>query len=315
MKKLLILSICFLIALVGILLIPTLSDYDAVDIQTVTPNIIDYELKSTATGTIKKSDEINIELEFDVVIDKFNKSVGDTVKKGDLLFTIDKEKTIELLSSIYSTEEIALYQDYIDSYPLEYRSEYNGIVTNVNDSSTVYAGNPIIEMSTGSGYIASVFVTEKDIFNISLGQNAEISGDAFGDKTYKGRIVSIADTAAEHTIGNKKETSVNVIIEILNPDNALKAGYNVTAEIIYAKIEDAVTIPYESLREDDDSYYVYKLYNNSFVYKSRVDLLYEDKDFVVVNGKINENSEICITNKAISDKIVYVNVVNEGIKY
>lgn len=315
MKRFIILFVIFICALISIISLPNFLATKPIDMQTITPNIIDYNLNATATGTIKESDNINITIEFDIVIKEFLKKVGDTVEEGDVLFKIDKQETLKLLSNTYSDAEISLYKDYINTFPLEYISEYNGIVTQINEEKIIYANNNIMQLSTGSGYVANVYISEKDISNICIGQTASISGVAFGDKVYTGKVAKISKDATEQTINNKKETVVKAQINISNPDDKLKSGYNIKAQITNGKIKNAITIPYEALREDEDSYYVYKLFNDNYVYKSNVKVVFEDDDYVIINGNIDSKTKLGITNNAIEDKIVRVNVINKDIKY
>lgn len=314
MKKYLFLFGCFaaviaITIVLSITLIPS-----SIDVNTVYPNIIDYNLKCSAKGTIKSTKKIEINYNYDIVVKQFHKQVGDSVSVGDVLFTIDKEKTIEMLKNTYSSEELALYSEYINSFPLEYKSEYDAVITKINEKYNISGGENIIELSAGSGFVADVFVSEKDIANIFVGQEVEIIGDAFKNKSYKGLVEYIADTATEKAVNGQKETVVNVKISISNPDNSLKTGYNIKADIFYGKIKNAVAIPYEALREDETSYYVYKLYKN-FAVKSRVEVILEDNDFIIINGSLDENSQLCITKEFTNDNYQSVNVINEGIKY
>jgi len=314
LKKLVILCSVFIITILIITLLSTINFINPINVAAVTPKINDYELTCTATGTIKSTEKIDINFEYDVVIKKICKNVGEKVKVGDTLFIIDKEKTIELLKETYSESELALYKDYINNYPTEVKSEFDATVKKVNLNKEIKARENVMELSSGSGYIANVYVLENNISDIELGQAVTITGDAFKEKEYKGIVTFISDVAEEQLIGNQKETAVNVKIEIQNPDEDLKSGYNIKANICYGVIKNAISIPYEALKEDSNSYYVYKLFDN-YAYKSKVDIVLEDKDFVIVNGNINDSTKLCIINNNTNDNFALVNVTNEGITY
>ena len=314
MRKFYILISIFTFLFLSIFVISNFISPKVVNVNSMSPNFVDHNLTATASGTIKSSEKIEIKLDFDVVIKEFKIKVGDKIKQGDILFIIDKERTLNLLKEIYSEQEIEIYKTYIDSYKFEYISEYNGVVSKVNLSETISAGESIVDISSGSGFIASVNVLEKDIANIELGQEADITGEAL-DGVHKGKVISIANEATKNNAANKNETTVNVILSIEDQSKKLKSGYNIKANIIYAKIKNAATIPYEALKEDEKSYYIYKLYNNEFIYKSRVDVIAETNDYVIINGNIGKNTKICITNNEINENITRVNVISEGIKY
>ena len=315
MRKIYILIFIFVLLFIGMITGSTLISSNTVDVDVITPNFVDYNLTASASGTIKSSNKIGIKLDYNVVIKEYKVKIGDKVNSGDILFIIDKEKTIELLKTSYSDQEISIYQNYINSFSFEYFSNYDGVISNINTNKTINAGENIVEISSGSGFIASVNVLEKDITNIELGQVAEITGEALGDNVYNGKVVSIANEATKNNSNNKTETTINVILSVDDPDNKLKSGYNIKANIIYGKINNAITVPYETLNQDEKSYYVYKLYNNEFLYKSRVEVICEDKDFVVINGNIKENTIIGITNENLKENITRVNVLQKGIKY
>ena len=77
----------------------------------------------------------------------------------------------------------------------------------------------------------SLIVLEKDIANIELGQEADITGEALNG-VYKGKVISIANEATKNYAANKNETTVNVILSIEDQSKKLKSGYNIKANII-----------------------------------------------------------------------------------
>lgn len=315
MKRIIVLGVCFIISMLLIILCGVINNSDYIEVTTVKPQKTDYKITTLAKGVIKKSDEEEITLDYDIIIKKFNVKQGQFVKKGDILFYIDKDKTIELLKETYTDEQIDLYKDYIDNYPLEYKAEFDGKVEKVNKSAIIYSQNPIMVLSSGSGYIANLFINEKDISDINIGQKVIIYGDAFKNKKYNGVVKEIANSATTQTTGSTKETGVNVKVEFIDPDNKIKTGYNIKAEIITGTIKDALCLPYEAIKDDGNNTFVYKLNGKIFASKINIKVVTEDEEFVVVNGKINDKSKICITDDSSNDKTIKVSVLKEGIDY
>jgi multidrug resistance efflux pump len=74
-----------------------------------------------------------------------------------------------------------------------------------------------------------VFVSERDLGRVRLGQAAEVTVDAFPGRTFKGKVDEVRDRA-EYTLGNvqTREERVKLVfgVRILldNPDWALKPG-------------------------------------------------------------------------------------------
>lgn len=83
-----------------------------------------------------------------------------------------------------------------------------------------------------------IYVPETDLAKVKLGQNAEITVDAFKDRTYTGKIIFISPEA-EFTPKNiqtpeeRTKLVFAVKIEIPNPKFELKPGLPADAKIIY----------------------------------------------------------------------------------
>jgi HlyD family secretion protein len=83
-----------------------------------------------------------------------------------------------------------------------------------------------------------IYVPETDLAKVKLGQNAEITIDAFKDRTYTGKIIFISPEA-EFTPKNiqtpdeRTKLVFAVKIEIPNPNFELKPGLPADAKIIY----------------------------------------------------------------------------------
>jgi RND family efflux transporter MFP subunit len=85
--------------------------------------------------------------------------------------------------------------------------------------------------------IAAIHVTDRDYFRIKTGQNAVVSSKAFPEKTFSGKIARIAPLL--------KETSreARVEIEIPNPDELLKPGMFINAQIEFTTQDNAIVVP------------------------------------------------------------------------
>ncbi|MBC7249123.1 MAG: efflux RND transporter periplasmic adaptor subunit [Anaerolineae bacterium] len=84
----------------------------------------------------------------------------------------------------------------------------------------------------------TVYVPEKDLGLVQLGQEVEVTVDAYPGRIFRGQVVQIA-TEAEFTPKNvqTKEERVNVVfaveVRLPNPDHALKPGIPADAVLIY----------------------------------------------------------------------------------
>lgn len=147
-----------------------------------------------------------------------------------------------------------------------YTSPLDGIITNL----PVHAGEnvvPGIQNSVGSLLFqvsdlsvitAEVKVDETDIVNVKLGQPAEVTIDAFRDKTYKGKVTEIGQSAIGRTTGQtvgqsssgtatEEAKDFKVVVTVEDPPAGLRPGLSTTAKITTATRQNAVTVPIQAL--------------------------------------------------------------------
>ncbi len=140
----------------------------------------------------------------------------------------------------------------------------DGIVTNlpVRVGETVVPGiqsstaSTIMTIADMSQITAEVRVDETDIVSVALGQMAEVTIDAIPNRTFKGRVTEIGDTALVRSTGvaasqsqtstqEAKDFKVVVVLEV--PEDRVRPGLSCTAKITTATRHDALTIPIQAL--------------------------------------------------------------------
>lgn len=85
----------------------------------------------------------------------------------------------------------------------------------------------------------SALVNEADIGRIKIGQNVEFATSAYGEKAFKGKVVTITPEAK--TVSNVQYYPV--VVSCDDPDRHLKAGMSASAKIIMARKSDVLTVP------------------------------------------------------------------------
>jgi HlyD family secretion protein len=145
-----------------------------------------------------------------------------------------------------------------------YTSPIDGVVTNL----PVHVGEqmvPGIQNSPGSflmtvadmsAVTAEVKVDETDVINVALGQDAEVTIDAFPDKTFKGKVTEIGSTAlvrstgrstVELTTGTQEAKDFKVVITLSEPPQTIRPGLSSTARITTAAKENVIAVPIQAL--------------------------------------------------------------------
>jgi HlyD family secretion protein len=145
-----------------------------------------------------------------------------------------------------------------------YTSPLDGIVTslpvhvgeNVVPGVQNTVGSLLYQVSDLAVITAEVKVDETDIVNVKLGQPAEVTIDAIPNKTFKGKVTEIGQSAVGRTSGTTSGTSATtteeakdfkVVVTLDNPPPGMRPGLSTTAKITTATRPNAVTIPIQAL--------------------------------------------------------------------
>ncbi|MDN5327152.1 MAG: HlyD family secretion protein [Moorella sp. (in: firmicutes)] len=105
----------------------------------------------------------------------------------------------------------------------------------------VNAGTPVFEITDLLHTYVKVYISEKKIARVHLGQEAEITVDALPGKVFKGKVVWINDAgefAVKKAINDQYEhdiRSFEVKIDVPNPDLVLKTGMTARVKILEGK--------------------------------------------------------------------------------
>jgi HlyD family secretion protein len=140
----------------------------------------------------------------------------------------------------------------------------DGVVTNlpVRVGETVVPGiqnsaaSTIMTIADMSLITAEVKVDETDIVNVSLNQTADSTIDAIPNKTFKGHVIEIGNTAilrstgvaaSQSTISSQEAKDFKVVIALDNPPDEIRPGLSCTGKITTATRQNVLTIPIQAL--------------------------------------------------------------------
>jgi HlyD family secretion protein len=148
-----------------------------------------------------------------------------------------------------------------------YTSPMDGIITslpvhlgeNVVPGIQNQVGSVLFQVSNLAVITAEVKVDETDIVNVKVGQPAEVTIDAIPNKTFKGHVTEIGQSAVSRTTGQTTTASTTtgstseeakdfkVVVTLDNPPPGLRPGLSTTAKITTATRQNAVTVPIQAL--------------------------------------------------------------------
>ena len=157
---------------------------------------------------------------------------------------------------------VARSQNVLSQY--EALAPLDGVVTNlpVRVGETVVPGiqnsssSTIMTIADMSIITAEVHVDETDIVSIKLSQSADVTIDAIPNKTFKGKVIEIGDTALVRSTGvaaSQSQTSsqeakdFKVVIALDIPEDMVRPGLSCTAKIVTATRRNAMAVPLQAL--------------------------------------------------------------------
>ncbi|HZO55303.1 MAG TPA: efflux RND transporter periplasmic adaptor subunit [Bryobacteraceae bacterium] len=143
-------------------------------------------------------------------------------------------------------------------------SPIDGIVTNlpVRVGETVVPGiqnsasSLIMTIADMSLITAEVKVDETDVVNVKLDQVADITIDAIPNRTFKGHVIEMGNTAilrstglaaSQSAISSQEAKDFKVVVALDNPPPEIRPGLSCTAKVVTATRKNVVSIPIQAL--------------------------------------------------------------------
>ncbi len=188
-------------------------------------------------------------------------------------------------------------------------SPMDGVVTQLNVElaervlgSGFSQGTNIMTVADLSNMEAVVDVDENDVVLVSVGDTANISIDAFGDKEFHGLVTEIGNSAKEAGFGTQEQVvNFSVKIKLIDLDPNLRPGMSCNADIETETVESVISVPIQSVTartdvpvEEDSTKADEKEENGNGMMKNRKP---KEVVFLVDNGK----AKMVVVEAGISD--------------
>ncbi|HXK01667.1 MAG TPA: efflux RND transporter periplasmic adaptor subunit [Verrucomicrobiae bacterium] len=118
------------------------------------------------------------------------------------------------------------------------------------------AASTIMTIADMSLITAEVKVDETDIVNVKLNQVADVTIDAIPNKTFKGHVTEIGNTAilrstglaaSQSAVSSQEAKDFKVVVALDNPPEDIRPGLSCTAKITTATRRNVLTIPIQAL--------------------------------------------------------------------
>ena len=239
------------------------------------------------SGTVERANQKKVAAPQNAVVTEVFVKNGDSVQKGEKLFTISCQQTEQEV--FQQSEYLEMWEEYqetgvipekaqdlleasknADEQAVEGPQQKEGLVTVTSPSNgtvngletvtgdSVTAGETILTLADEKEIYANLQVNEAGISNVEIGQEVVLTGVGFSGMSVQGKVANIAEEAVQKTSVSGKETVVEVTVSIDDPSEKIKPGYTVKASITTQHAENTLLIPYSAILADEDGQeYIY----------------------------------------------------------
>jgi RND family efflux transporter MFP subunit len=139
--------------------------------------------------------------------------------------------------------EIAVKQARLTLDKTRIRAPFSGIITNIQVSpgENVSAGMEMFTLVNISRVQVHAKVLESEIGKMKVGREVDLKFSAYPDQVFKGKVQAISP------IVNAEEKTCNVIIDMVNVDEAIKPGMHAEVEIAAEIYPDRLLVPQDAI--------------------------------------------------------------------
>ncbi len=173
------------------------------------------------------------------------------------------------------------------------KAPFDGTITSLNykTGDMVSVGSPAAQIADLSELFVDVPVSEVDIPQIKVGQEAELVFDAFFDQTFTGTVVEVA-TIGVNTAGI---VNYNVTIKLDSNHEGIRPGMTVGVNILVEEKPNTYTVPAESIVSRNGDYYVYVLRDGKPVEVEVKIGAYSSRKIEVLEADIQDGESILLS--------------------
>ncbi len=152
----------------------------------------------------------------------------------------------------------------------------------------VWDGTSILELPDLSAFLVNTWVNEVDIHGLALEQVAEITIDAFQDRTLQGKVTRISPLARQEGDDKIKVFDVDILIE--GDVSGLLPGMTAQCIILHEEFSDVIHVPLEAVFQEKDGPVVYLQGGKS----RAVQLGQEGEDRVIIEDGVKSGDELLL---------------------
>jgi hypothetical protein len=156
--------------------------------------------------------------------------------------------------------------------------------------------------------ISKTYVNEVDINKVSIDQEVEIQVDAFPDKSFKGKVIEVANIGEQMRKFDAKVFEVT--IELTETDTVLRPAMTTSNKIVTKIHENVKFVPLEAIQNDSLTY-VFKQGENGKVVKQEVITGEFNDDQIIVKYGVQKGETILLSIPENADELEIVTLTDE----
>lgn len=187
---------------------------------------------------------------------------------------------------------------------LIYKKDWNG--RKIAVGSNVGAWDPVVAtLPDLTTMVSKTYVNEVDISKIRKDQVVQIGVDAFPEKKFSGKVISVANVGEQ--LPNNDAKVFEVSIQINEKDTLLRPAMTTSNIIITQTIPNAIHIPLEALHGNDSLTFVYKD-NGASIVKQEILVGATGSDEAYIKEGLKEGETVYLSEPEDAEKmkIVYL---------
>lgn len=160
-----------------------------------------------------------------------------------------------------------------------YKKERNGAKRKAGSQLSPF-DNVVATLPDLTSMLSKMYVNEIEVSKVSPGQKVNITIDAFPDKSFTGKVMSVANIGEQLPNSDSKMFEVLIKVDIADP--AMRPGMTTTNKIVTRTFDDVIYIPTECVQAGADSIpFVYeKNHTKQFIVLSEAN----EKNVIVEQG-------------------------------
>ena len=215
---------------------------------TLTPTQVEQTV--SCNGVVEAADGVGVFAPVGCRIREVHVSVGQRVKKGDVLAVVDKDATYADTTDVVTQLALAGMEETLTAPD-------DGILVEVAAAAGEWLdfGTPCALLVRSGDLRVRIAIREKDLRVLREGMRVRISGDGLEESSYEGTLSEIASTASSGG-------SATIVAGVVTPDagvadESFRLGISAKATVITSVTEAGYLVPYEAVLADEQGSYIY----------------------------------------------------------